>query len=162
MHLQRERRWHDRSAASSSRRQPSRASTSTTPSTTSSARSDATTRRWRATQQGAQTGQTGAPSRTWTWREARKTRAAADSALLCEWTGDGQAAGRGEGATPNANTGDTERGDSVEDAKNNGPTPLTHKLDRRAREHPHAKITPTGGIFGCSNLIFGAGLKGPC
>jgi hypothetical protein len=42
----------------------------------------------------------------------------------------------------------------------NGSTPLTHKLDRRAREHPHAKITPTGGIFGCSNLIFGAGSKG--
>lgn len=38
------------------------------------------------------------------------------------------------------------------DAGNNVSTPLTHKRGRRAREHPHAKITPLAAYLGV--LIF--------
>ena len=75
-------------------------------------------------------------------------------------SGDGRAA---DGDTPDANTGGAEGRTGRGRCKEIMALHLfTHKLGRGAREHPHAKITPTGGIFGCSNLVFGAGSKGPC
>lgn len=63
---------------------------------------------------------------------------------------------------PDANAGDG-GGGSEEHAKMQGIIALhlcTHKLDRRAREHPRGNNS-SGGIFGCSNLIIvGAGIQG--
>jgi hypothetical protein len=165
-HLQRERRWHDHSAANSLRRRQNRAPTSTTPSTTLSARSGATTRRWQVTQLEATTGPTGAPSKTWIWRAARRMRAAAGSVYLCEswvrWK-SGRPGEKAKTRLQHGRQGRGERGKERGRCKGIMALHLSHIHWTGGRASTHAKITPTGGIFGCSNLII-SGLEsmGPC